>query len=150
MKKLLLCIVGLLYTTACATTGLKEQASFVTETTVDFSEFAAQDFLITSQSYGGDFLTLGIVTMDFHPQITKVRSSAVSYMREQGEIVVMNPSDNQGYHFRRYNGRDALRQFVKSAQDRGGDGIINFELSSAGEYGATVRMSGYVIKRNKK
>lgn len=149
MRRLLFCIVGLLLVSGCKTMGIKEQASFVTEVTIDFSEFAEQGFLITPQDYGGDFLTIGMVTMDFHPEIVKVAPQSVYGLKQRGELVIVQPSSNNGYHYKKVSGRDALRQFVKSAQDRGGDGIINFELSSTGDYGATVRMSGYVIKRNK-
>jgi hypothetical protein len=154
MKKLYFLITVLIFA-SCATMRLTDQPEYVIPKSFDFRTYAEKGFLFTPESFLGEYSTMGIVEIQFHPAI-RYRDgqlfSGHNYTARQlylnGKIITQMASN--------INTADVIDQMYRVAVEMGGDAVTNFRLvqmegltdgSNPNSFYDYYKISGVIIKR---
>lgn len=148
MKKALLSFILFIIFNACSS--IKESPGGIYFYGYDFSEYAERNFLITPYEYTGKFQSIGMITAECQPKISKNR-----LVDESGKEIdqIFQRVESTTYFIELIDDQKVINEFYLKAVEMGADAIANFkiELLTREEYGLIIpytKIYGFAIKRN--
>ncbi len=152
MKKLFLLFLSLLFAT-CTT--LKVDKAMVV-TAFDFSKYSKQNFLITPDSYNGDYESIGLISASLFASVTE--TELPTNMHENGKFswetdsTYLMFSVNKYYLIEKINTEEVVEELFQTVKRMGGDAITNLKTNFTyreryGIYIPGVELTGFAIKR---
>lgn len=140
--KYTLILTALLFT-SCATT--KPSNEIIYTTGFNFSEYTEKGFLITPDSYLGEYQSIGLINVTMWPAVIEIR----------GTRTATGGNVNSGWRIERLNVQKAIDQIYAEADSMGADAITQFRIRSTERNNGLLKVpgaeiSGFAIKRIKK
>ena len=127
-------VFAILIIGGCAATG--PDSNVVQRRTVvtgfDFSDYAEDGFLITPESYNGEYQSIGIVRVTLWPGARKQPSRQTAAGRSLGEWFVENIDPSQ-----------AIDSLYTVAKGMGADAVVKFNIEYVYEDNGRLRLQGY-------
>lgn len=121
--------------------------SYTTIHGFDFREYTDEGFLITPESYTGEYQSIGMLTARMSPEIKKEYEMGDNF-EDYNEV---NDSAGRKWIVEKPDTEQAIRTMYERAQAMGADAIINFnvyaEQMSVGVPASAVIVEGFAIKR---
>jgi hypothetical protein len=115
----------------------------------DFSTYTKRGFLITPNVYRGEFESIGLISAEYHPKVSKNK-----LIDEHGMVIPFETYTTDGitYYIEQINTDDVIEQFYQQAVEMGADAISSFDItiltkSLSGLQVPYVQISGFAIKR---
>ncbi len=113
----------------------------------DFTKYSERGFLITPEKWIGDYKSIGIIEIEFWPEVSRTKLNL-----KPGQFYDRGISNRWVYT--PINTEEIIESLYKTAIDMGADAIMNFKLSEfIADYGTVTapgkRVSGFAIKRLK-
>lgn len=138
MKNYLILLAFILLA-GCAST--KPSDEIIYTTGFDFSKYTEQGFLITPESYLGEYQSIGLISVTLWPAVIEEKS-----VTKEGR-----PSGSS-WHIGELNVTKAIDEIYEQADNMGADAIINFSINSIERNNGILKVpgaeiSGFAIKR---
>ncbi|MGB0431883.1 MAG: hypothetical protein ACPGLV_15520 [Bacteroidia bacterium] len=148
MKTTLKALILLALTTSCATTMEQWQTQYL-ESNIDFSKYAADDFLITPFEYNGKYESVGFIQIIARPKIDLVSHTTRPNV-EFGEKVIYDGGNY--YVARAVSLENAIEKAYQEAKEMGANAIVNLKIESIELNNGIhkldgLKITGFAIKR---
>lgn len=140
-------VLVLLTISGCAPSLLEWNTSYV-PTGYDFRDYADEGFLFTPEGFLGDYESMGVVNIEFMPEIKKAKVTLPAEI--PGYFILQTTSGS--YYVQRHDTQKIIDEMHKLAIDMGANAVIRFQIlpttiDNEGTPIPTIRATGFAIKR---
>lgn len=151
IKLRLLCLltVVIIAISSCATTS--DIDGGIHYSAYDFRDYTEKGFLLTPETYRGNYESIGMIRVDFIPNIQSARTGQQGQRpapRDGHDVVSIG---TQFYYVEKPNHQEIIDEIYNMVVEMGANAIINFRLDSEpiGGHSQILRVivNGFAIKR---